>query len=77
MKKVALAESSDGSIKLEVYTTMPGLQFYAGNWLEEKRSGFALESQYYPNAINLPNFDKPILKTGETQTFKTVFKLIG
>ena len=75
MKKVARAESSDGKISLEVFTTQCGLQFYAGNWLEPKRSGFALESQFYPNAINLPNFDKPILKAGETQTSKTVFKL--
>ena len=75
MKKVARAESSDGSIKLEISTTMPGLQFYAGNWLENKRGGFALESQFYPNAINLPDFDKPILKAGETQTSKTIFSL--
>ena len=75
MKKVARAESSDGSISLEVFTTQCGLQFYAGNWLDIPRGGFALESQFYPNAINLPNFDKPILKTGQTQTSKTVFSL--
>lgn len=75
MKKVARAESSDGSISLEVFTTQCGLQFYAGNWLDSPRTGFALESQFYPNAINLQNFDKPILKAGETQTSKTVFSL--
>ncbi len=86
MKKVAFAESSDGKIKLEVFTTMPGLQFYAGNWLSGNpagkngaailnRTGFALESQFYPNAINLKNFDKPILKAGETFTSKTIYKL--
>ena len=86
MKKVAFAESSDGKIKLEVFTTMPGLQFYAGNWLSGNpagkngaeilnRTGFALESQFYPNAINLPNFDKPILKAGETFKSKTIYKL--
>ena len=76
MKKVAHAESSDNKITLEVFTTQCGLQFYAGNWLDDKRSGFALESQFYPNAINLPNFDKPILKAGETQNSKTIFHLI-
>ena len=86
MKKVAFAESSDGKIKLEVFTTMPGLQFYAGNWLSGNpagkngaailnRTGFALESQFYPNAINLENFDKPILKAGETFKSKTIYKL--
>lgn len=79
IKKAAHAESSDSKIILEVFTTMPGLQFYAGNWLNDKkfgkRTGFALESQFYPNAINLNNFDKPILKAGEVWKSKTVYKL--
>ena len=88
MKKVACAESSDAKIILEVSTTMPGLQFYAGNWLSGNpagkngakilnRTGFALESQFYPNAINLKNFDKPILKAGEVYKSKTIYKLLG
>ena len=79
MKKAAYAESSDGKIKLTVETEMPGVQFYAGNWLNDKkfgkRTGFALESQFYPNAINLPNFDKPILKAGEIFKSKTIYTL--
>ena len=75
MKKAAHAEAAESKIALDVFTTQGGLQFYAGNWLENVRSGFALESQFYPNAINLPNFDKPILKAGETQISKTIFKL--
>lgn len=88
MKKAAFAEGAKSGIKLEVFTTMPGLQFYAGNWLSGNpagkngaeilnRTGFALESQFYPNAINLKNFDKPILKAGETFKSKTIYKLIG
>jgi len=79
MKKAAYVESSDGKIKLTVETEMPGVQFYAGNWLNDKkfgkRTGFALESQFYPNAINLPNFDKPILKAGEIFKSKTIYTL--
>lgn len=79
MKKVAHAEADKSNIVLEVFTDLPGLQFYAGNWLNDKkfgkRTGFALESQYYPNAINLKNFDQPILKAGEVQKSKTVFAL--
>ncbi len=86
LKKVAQAESSNSKIKLTVETEMPGLQFYAGNWLSGNptgkggaeilnRTGFALESQFYPNAINLPNFDKPILKAGETWQSKTIYTL--
>ena len=74
-----MLSASDSKIVLEVFTTQPGLQFYSGNWLDDKkfgnRTGFALESQFYPNAINLPNFDKPILKAGEIFKSKTIYTL--
>ena len=80
MKKAARAESANSKIALEVFTTQPGLQFYSGNWLDDKkfgkRTGFALETQFYPNAINLPDFDKPILKAGETQYSESKYCLI-
>lgn len=86
MKKVAHAENSAGTTSLDVFTTQPGLQFYAGNFLDgnptgkngieiTRRCGFALESQFYPNAINLPNFDQPILKANETYHSKTIYKV--
>lgn len=79
MKKAAYVEGAKSGIKLTVETEMPGIQFYAGNWLNDKkfgkRTGFALESQFYPNAINLPNFDKPILKAGEIFKSKTIYTL--
>ena len=47
---------------LEVFTTQPGMQFYTANYLNNvqgkddaiynKHSGFCLETQNYPNAIN-------------------------
>ncbi|XP_070333198.1 galactose mutarotase isoform X2 [Odocoileus virginianus] len=56
---------------LEVYTTQPGVQFYTGNFLDgtlkgksgavyPKHSGFCLETQSWPDAVNqfppiLPN----------------------
>jgi aldose 1-epimerase len=50
---------------LRVYTTEPGIQFYSGNFLDgsfagrtrcEKRSGFCLETQHFPDAPNHPHF---------------------
>jgi aldose 1-epimerase len=50
---------------LSVYTTEPGIQFYSGNFLDgafsgrskcEKRSGFCLETQHFPDAPNHPHF---------------------
>ena len=66
----ARAYSLKTGIVLDVYTDMPGVQFYSGNFLSgnvgksayPRRSGFCLETQFYPNAINRNDCLKPILK---------------
>ena len=69
---------------LEVSTTEPGIQFYAGNFLDGKltgksgkpyprRSGFCLETQHYPDSPNQPSFPTTLLKPGQTYSSKTVF----
>jgi len=70
---------------LEVYTTEPGIQFYSGNFLDgtltgkqghiyRQRSGFALETQHYPDSPNHPDFPSTILKPGQTFHSQTVYK---
>ena len=72
--------------KMEVTTDCLGLQFYSGNFLQGERGkdgisycyrgGVALETQYYPNALNNPQWPQPITKAGEiyrSQT-KSTFK---
>lgn len=77
LRKAAFAFSQQSGISLTVYTTMPGLQFYTGNFLDgqfqgkngyyyNKRDGFCLETQYFPNALAHDNFIQPILKKDET-----------
>ena len=86
IKKAAHAMSDESGIGLTVFTTLPGIQFYAGNFLDGdpigkngvacgRRSGFALETQFYPNAINIPEFPQPILKTGEIWKSQTTYKV--
>ena len=69
---------------LEVATTEPGVQFYAGNRLDRsavgkgghaygKRTGFCLETQHFPDSPNHPNFPSAILRPGATYSSKTVF----
>jgi aldose 1-epimerase len=76
LKKAAWAYAKDTGITLTASTTLPGIQFYSGNYLDgapagkkgstiAKRYGFCLESQYFPNALKNPNFLQPILKVGE------------
>ena len=40
----------------------------------EDRGAFCLETQFYPNSINEPNFTTPITKAGEEYNSKTVYR---
>ncbi|PHN01405.1 aldose epimerase family protein [Flavilitoribacter nigricans] len=70
---------------LEVYTTEPGVQFYTGNFLDgsltgiggvkyEKRYGFCLETEHFPDSPNQPSFPSVVLKPGETYHTTTIYK---
>lgn len=76
-------EPTSGRV-LEVLTEEPGLQFYAGNFLDgtltgkydeiyEYRSGFCLETQHFPDSPNQPAFPSTILRPGETYQTRTIF----
>ena len=68
---------------MAVYTDCPGIQFYAGNFLKEtgkggifygKRSGIALETQFYPDALHHPDWPQPITKAGQKYHSETVYR---
>jgi aldose 1-epimerase len=70
---------------LTIETTEPAIQFYSGNFLDGKltgkggrvyphRSGFALETQHYPDSPNHPNFPTTTLKPGDVYKTQTVFR---
>lgn len=70
---------------LEVATTEPGVQLYSGNFLDgslhgkqgvmyQKRTGFCLETQHYPDSPNQPSFPSILLKSGEVFTSTTHFR---
>ena len=74
---------------MEVYTDLPGLQFYTGNFLEDSvdvlgkggavygyRCGFCFETQYYPDSINKPQFPSVVLRAGEAFQSTTIYKFM-
>jgi aldose 1-epimerase len=80
----ARAEDPGSGRVLEVSTTEPGMQLYTGNFLDGtltgksgrpygRRTGFALETQHYPDSPNRPEFPSTILKPGEVYRSKTVY----
>lgn len=86
--ELAAVCSADGRT-MEVYTTMPGLQVYTGNWVEKNvgKSGrqydvqhaVCLEAQYHPNSVNIPSFPSILLRPNEKlhEEVEYRFKVIG
>lgn len=81
----AHAESEVTGIKMDVYTDMLCLQFYSGGQLNgvtgksgvyNKYAGFCLEPQYCPNAINLQDYQKPVLKAGQIKKHYIRYKIV-
>lgn len=70
---------------LEIRTTQPGLQFYAGNRLDGRLAGrggrrygphhgLCLETQAFPDAPNQPGFPSTVLMPGETYRHSTLYR---
>lgn len=85
LRPAARAYSPATGIGMEVETTMPGVQFYTGNFIYPKTvgkggciygpwHGFCLETQFFPDAPNQPDFPSPVLKAGEKYDHTTVFR---
>ena len=81
---VEVYEPSTGRV-MEVFTDQPGVQLYTANHLDgsivgkagktyNKRGGFCLETQHYPDSPNKPNFPTTVLKPGEKFHSTTIFK---
>src|SRR5215831_1314229 len=76
-------EPSTGRV-LDVSTTEPGVQFYSGNFLDgsitgksghvyQRRFGFCLETQHFPDSPNQPDFPSTILRPGHEYRSRTIF----
>lgn len=84
-KVAATLESTKTGIVLETYTTEPGLQFYAGNFMDGKdkgkkgkanqhRAAVCLETQKYPDTPNKKDWPSATLRPGEKYTSETIYK---
>jgi aldose 1-epimerase len=76
LRRIARATGARSGISLELWSTESGVQFYDGNKVSVpvpgldgigygSRSGFALESQVWPDAPNHPSFPSAVLRPGE------------
>ena len=84
--KVAELTGDKTGITMEVYTDLPGVQIYSGNFLTREpgkqgavyrhRAGICFETQYYPDAPNHENFPSAICKAGQHWTSTTVYQFL-
>ena len=79
----AILTDPESGRTMAVSTDCPGLQLYSGNFLEDevgkdgavycRRSGVCLETQFYPNSVNNPQWSQPITRAGEKYCSETTF----
>ncbi len=84
-RKIGEVKSNKTKINMEIFSDLPGVQLYTGNFLDGSlnskkdlkyinRSGFCLETQFYPNSPNNQNFPSTKLEPGKIFYSKTSFK---
>ena len=71
-------------IRMKLFTTLPGVQLYTGNFLNGtigkkglpmyKHAGFCLETQFYPDTPNRPEFPACLYKAGTVYTSETTMQ---
>ncbi len=85
LRQAAVVTDPASGRVMEVWTTEPGVQLYTGNFLDgtltgksgktyQKRFGFCLETQHYPDSPNKPNFPTTTLKKGATFKSTTIYR---
>ena len=84
-RKCASLKSPKTGIVLDVYTNEPGIQVYAGNFLDgsltgkkgityNQRASVCLETQKYPDTPNKAEWPSAVLRPGEKYTSQCIFK---
>lgn len=85
LRPIARAVSPVTGITMEALSTLPGVQFYTANFLTgcpagkggvsyDKRWGFCLETQFFPDSPNHENFPSCVLRAGKPFKSTTAFR---
>lgn len=85
VEKVAELVSDESGRIMEVFTNLPGIQLYTGNFIDgmeegkknfvyEKRAGVCFETQFFPDACHKPEFSSSFLKAANEYDYVTVYK---
>ncbi len=82
-KEAVTTVSPHTGLHLTCCTTLPGIQIYTANFLDEthgkygktwgRYQGFCLETQYFPDSVNQPDFPSIILRAGQQYFSRTSY----
>ena len=85
LRHFATVEAPRSGRVMKAYTTLPGVQFYTGNAIGAQtgkegqeygpRRGLCLETQYFPDSANKPQFPSCVFGEGREYEFVTVYKV--
>jgi aldose 1-epimerase len=80
----AVARDPVSHRRMEVWTTMPGIQVYSGNNIKNARisggaeakwrGAFCLETEFFPDSVNKQHFPSAILMRGKDFYSQTIYK---
>lgn len=86
VRKIAVLTNASESRTMEVYTDLPGVQFYAGNFMTPEkgkdgadydyRGGVALETQFFPDTPNKPQFPSSVFGPERHYHTTTVYRFV-
>jgi aldose 1-epimerase len=90
LRRAAVVRHPASGRRMEIWSTMPGIQFYTGNFLDgvagrggavyEKHAGFCLETQHFPDAVNKRNvvgWHDPVIRPGQAYRHRMVHRFSG
>ncbi len=84
LRFAASAYAPESGIGMEVWTDLPGMQMYTGNFVEgtvgkdgvcyPNRAGVCFETQFYPDAVHHEEWHQPLIQAEEQQSSQTEFR---
>lgn len=79
----AILSDPESGREMAVYTDCPGVQLYSANYTNEvgkggvrypMRSGLCLETQFYPDSVNHPEWPQPFTEAGKKYHSETKYR---
>lgn len=86
LRHFATVKAPKSGIVMEAFTTLPGVQFYAGNFVTketgkndavyDRRGGLCLETQYFPDSVHNAQFPSCIFGGDTEYDSVTVYRFV-